>query len=68
MIIHLSNRLVAAMCAEYPGCLPSSEAVGDMAEALISQHLAMNRRTRQLIDEHTLVADRDLAPEPSAAN
>lgn len=52
MQIDLSDRLVAAMRAEYPGCLVDRDAVGEMAETICWQHLSMNGRTRGLLAEH----------------
>ncbi len=52
MKVPLSDRLVAALRTEYPRCLTDSEAVGQMVESIVWQHLAANGRTRHTLAEY----------------
>lgn len=49
MKVHLPPTLVSQLCSEYPGCLSTAEAVGDMVASIVAQHLALNGHTRSCV-------------------
>ncbi len=67
MKLVISNRLIATLRAEYPGCLADSDSAAQMIESITWQWILAVGRARQTIAEHTPVPDSQLAPEPSAS-
>lgn len=63
MKIRVANLILRELRAEYPSILVDTPALEDLVNAIVHQHLLMNRFTRRQIEESREVPEAALARE-----